>query len=146
MKRFSTIILCLVLSALGLMPRIFSSSLDFDDSLNQISRFNKASTKIPSTLISVLSPSTTHFFPVVFHNYGPVVIEHGSNGLRCSVISSISDYSIKWYRNGILLDQETNSLLTNDAMRTFTGKPEEYTPARFLGKIYLIELRKGFAG
>ncbi|MBN1537609.1 MAG: hypothetical protein JW908_12805 [Anaerolineales bacterium] len=68
------------------------------------------------------------YLPMVFKVYGPVIITVQVDGLKCSVFGETVGYSFKWHRNSILLMQETNSLLTNSAMRTYDGNPIEYTP------------------
>ena len=40
----------------------------------------------------------------------------------------LTNYQYKWYRNGILMSNAKDAVLTNDEMKTFRGLPEEYTP------------------
>jgi hypothetical protein len=84
------------------------------------------STNVPLNAAPDLT--STIYLPVVFKNYGLVNIAQQADGLRCSVRGETVGYSFKWYRNGILLAQETNALLSNASMRTYTGNPAEYTP------------------
>lgn len=41
---------------------------------------------------------------------------------------AFEEYSYRWYRNRIALEGIDSARLSNDAMKTFTGNPEEYTP------------------